>query len=101
MTEYSHLYNSRRWRRRSSLQLKQHPLCAVCAARGVVTAASIAHHIVPHRGDEQLFWFGSLASTCKPCHDSEIQELEKRGYSTTIGADGYPISALHPFNQNE
>jgi 5-methylcytosine-specific restriction enzyme A len=38
-----------------------------------VVLATVAHHLVPHRGDWQLFIAGDLQSLCKRCHDSEAQ----------------------------
>lgn len=49
-------------------------------------------HIVPHKGDEALFFdSGNLQSLCKPCHDRD-KAAEERGKSIIyFGADGYPI----------
>ena len=91
-----HWYRTARWVRRSRLQLRMHPLCAFCARKGVVTAAQIADHITPHKGDANLFWFGTLQSLCLQCHVTAKAIMEKRGYATDIGPDGYPIDAGHP-----
>lgn len=99
--EYKKLYDTQRWRRRSSLQLKQHPLCAMCLEIGQVIPATVAHHIVPHKGDHQLFFFGELMSLCVQCHSGPVQEAEKRGHTNTIGLDGFPVDARHPFNLKE
>lgn len=48
-------YDSR-WDRYRLGFLKRHPLCAVCLAEGRTTAANVVDHVVPHRGDERLFW---------------------------------------------
>lgn len=90
MSEHADLYNSRRWRMRRVSQLKAHPLCKRCMDRGLVTAASVAHHIVPHRGDPVLFYTGALRSVCKQCHDSVEQSIEKTGSATEVGVDGWP-----------
>ena len=42
-------------------------------------AATLADHVVPHRGDYALFWFGELQSLCKACHDIKKQRVERRG----------------------
>ena len=47
---------SSRWRRVSRLYLKKNPLCAQCLAEGRATPAELVDHIVPHRGDYNLFW---------------------------------------------
>lgn len=36
----------------------------------IVEAASVVDHIVPHKGDQKLFWRRSnWQSLCKRCHD--------------------------------
>ncbi len=67
----------RRWQRASKAWLAQHPLCAECDRGGHVTAAVLVDHIVPHRGDQKLFWNrGNWQSLCKPCHDTKTQRGE-------------------------
>ena len=45
-----------RWREARALFLKQHPLCAFCQAEGKIVPATVVDHIIPHRGDQRLFW---------------------------------------------
>jgi 5-methylcytosine-specific restriction protein A len=89
------LYHTARWLNRARLQLRQQPLCRMCLAQGVVEAASVADHIIPHRGDEKLFWFGELQSLCTPHHNRSKQQLETRGYHSDIGIDGWPLDPGH------
>jgi 5-methylcytosine-specific restriction enzyme A len=89
-------YSLDRWRRRSRYQLQIHPLCAMCLQRGLVVPATIAHHVIPHRGDWNEFVLGELQSLCKPCHDGPAKTRELRGYDTTIGTDGLPVDPMHP-----
>lgn len=96
-------YWSCRWRQRSHAQLREHPLCAMCAKNGLVTAAKVADHIKPHRGVWNEFWLGALQSLCKPCHDAVKTSEEnrqynnqERGYALDIGADGWPLDPKHP-----
>ena len=44
------------WQRARLGWLAAHPLCVRCEAAGVVEAATVVDHIVPHRGDKTLFW---------------------------------------------
>jgi 5-methylcytosine-specific restriction enzyme A len=61
-----------RWRRARVAFLAQHPLCATCRALGRIVAASVVDHVVPHRGDQKLFWNESnWAPACKRCHDAK------------------------------
>lgn len=58
-----------RWQKARAGWLRNHPLCAQCERDGVVRAANEVDHIVPHKGDMQLFWDSSnWQSLCKPCH---------------------------------
>jgi 5-methylcytosine-specific restriction protein A len=45
-----------RWRKARREYLAAHPLCAECERGGRVEAATVVDHIVPHRGDYELFW---------------------------------------------
>lgn len=85
-------YGSARWKAKRELQLALHPICKMCADQGRTTAARIADHRTPHKGDEQLFWHGKLDSLCKRCHDSDKQRIERSGKPlTTYGTDGWPV----------
>src|SRR5262245_41418304 len=96
---YDRLYKTARWEKRARMQMQLQPLCKFCSDRGVVTAAKIADHIIPHRGDYKLFWFGELQSLCSPCHSGRKAQLEHKGYVSDIGSDGFPTDEKHPFNQ--
>ena len=92
------MYGLERWRKRSKRQLREHPLCAKCLAKGLVVAAKIADHVVPHKGDPTLFWEGDLQSLCARCHNSTKALEEFHGYSSDIDADGWPTDPAHPAN---
>lgn len=72
-------------------QLTAHPLCKMCQAEGKATAATIADHVTPHRGDEALFWNGELQSLCKRHHDSDKALIEAGKAPVTYGEDGWPV----------
>jgi 5-methylcytosine-specific restriction enzyme A len=103
MPEYEKWYHTQRWQRRSARQRREHPLCKMCLDRGIVERAEVADHVIAHKGDYQLFWFGALQSLCLRCHTGTKQRAEKSGQSfdRSIGADGFPVSADHPFNRRE
>lgn len=69
----------------------------MCLAQGQYVPATCADHIVPHRGDPDVFWFGALQSLCHPCHNSTKRFVEARGHSNEIGLNGLPIDPKHPF----
>ena len=35
---------------------EKHPLCVECQRKGKLTPATVVDHIIPHRGDQKLFW---------------------------------------------
>ena len=86
---YHYLYG-RRWRTRRLAHLRQHPLCASCAEHGLVTAATVAHHTTPHKGDRELFMSSPLESLCAQCHDSLYQSIERLGYDKGCDIHGAP-----------
>src|SRR5215831_2105268 len=67
---WQNFYKTARWRRLREFQLAQHPLCKFCLERGIVTAANVVDHVVPHKGDWTAFVTGGLQSLCEPCHKS-------------------------------
>lgn len=87
----SPLYKTYRWQIIRAAQLQSEPLCKFCMDRGQVTAATVADHVEPHRGDEYKFWNGKLQSLCKQCHDSDKQRMERGSEPRAkIGTDGWP-----------
>jgi len=90
-------YGLDRWRKRRAMQLQSDPLCRICRETfNRLTPASIADHVIPHRGDAELFWYGELQSLCKPCHDGIKASIEKGG-SPRLGCDrdGVPHGTSH------
>jgi 5-methylcytosine-specific restriction endonuclease McrA len=59
-----------RWQRRRLVYLMDNPLCVDCKTADLLTAANVVDHIVPHRGDMNLFWSeDNWQPLCKRCHD--------------------------------
>ncbi|WP_339321386.1 HNH endonuclease [Paenibacillus sp. FSL W8-0194] len=62
----------RLWRRERAAFLLENPLCVACYRNDRVTASSVVDHVVPHKGDQKLFWDRSnWQALCKPCHDAK------------------------------
>jgi 5-methylcytosine-specific restriction enzyme A len=77
-------YASKAWRGKTGRRLQQldaEPLCRLCPEHSK-QLATVADHVVPHRDDHGLFWFGALQSLCKSCHDGKKQRAERRA---TVG----------------
>ncbi|HYG07665.1 MAG TPA: HNH endonuclease signature motif containing protein [Stenotrophomonas sp.] len=78
-----------RWQQYRLRYLVQHPLCVMCEAEGRVEAAVVVDHVVPHGGDQQLFWSASNhQALCKACHDGTKQRQEAAGRSAARAATG-------------
>ena len=59
-----------KWRAARDRYLRRNPLCAECLKAGIITPATVVDHVVPHRGDKQLFWDEkNWQPLCKNCHD--------------------------------
>lgn len=84
-------YNTR-WDKARKTYLRSHPLCAMCAKDGRVTAANVVDHIIPHRGDQAKFWDtdNNWSALCTTCH-SKHKQREERGRVQAIGEDGWPL----------
>ena len=78
-------YKTVAWYRIRAVQLRSNPLCRFCSDAGRVTAATTCDHVIPHRGDKNLFFKGPFQSLCASCHSSVKQKMESRGVE--IGCD--------------
>ena len=76
--------------------MRTEPLCAFCLQQGKTVPAVVADHVIPHRGDINLFWTGRLQSLCAPCHDTLKRQQETRGWMDGVGIDGMPLDRRHP-----
>lgn len=58
------------WRRYRIMYLREHPLCVECLKEDKVTAATVVDHIIPHKGNKELFWDPkNHQSLCEHHHD--------------------------------
>ncbi|MFT3724646.1 MAG: hypothetical protein QM773_13815 [Hyphomonadaceae bacterium] len=71
----------------------------MCRELDRVVVATVADHVIPHRGDSKLFFEGELQSLCDSHHSSSKQREEIRGYSDAVGDDGWPTDPRHPANR--
>ena len=92
------LYKTARWQKRRKYQLIREPLCRYCAQMGVITPATVADHVEPHRGDEEKFWTGELQSLCAICHSGAKQSEEATGRKRGSDVNGVPLDPEHPWN---
>ena len=77
--DYKYLYNTARWKKLRIQFLANHPLCEECKRNGVITSSEVVDHILPHRGNKELFWDeGNLQALCKECHDRKTAKEDGR-----------------------
>lgn len=76
-----------RWQKARLTYLRRHPLCLGCEAVGRVEASCIVDHVIPHRGDQALFWdTNNWQACCAWHHDVVKQRLERRWASGALPA---------------
>jgi len=90
----------RRWKKCRKIFLQANPLCSRCYKIGKLVEASIVDHIIPHKGDEQLFWDQSnWQALCKPCHDGHKKRFETSGRIAGCNQSGIPTDPRHHWNR--
>lgn len=84
------LYRTKQWQR-----LRMECLTAAlfrCATPGCRNEANTADHIVPHKGEEKLFFEpANLQALCASCHSSEKQRDERGDGRWKRDADGWQV----------
>ena len=96
--EWQRLYKLKRWLDIRDAVLSQHPLCQRCPDNRK-NASTVCHHVHRHNGDEVIFFSGPFEALCVDCHDGDVQQEEKLGYSQKTDVDGWPIDPRHPSNR--
>lgn len=75
-TAHQRGYDSK-WGKARVFYLRRHPLCVSCLKEGRTTPARVVDHVIPHNGDQGLFWdsanWQSLCDFTSPfnCHGSK------------------------------
>jgi len=93
--DYQRLYD-RRWQRRRAQWLSTHPWCEECMKQGIYTPATEVHHLIPHRGNIDLFLGSPLESLCKSCHSRKTnKEVHGRGDKKVLSG-GLSSAGGHP-----
>lgn len=85
-----------RWRKAREAYLHRNPLCVMCLEEGMTTQAEVVDHIIPHKGDTNLFWdIGNWQSLCKAHHDKAKQMMETGKARPGCTIDGIPLDSGH------
>ena len=106
------------WDKASATFKRRHPWCLGCVAIGKKVATDVPDHVVPHKGNQTIFWDTSKwQPACRWHHDAikpilermfecgEIVEAElwlnrvtakkisgRRPSAQAIGVDGWPVA---------
>lgn len=67
-----------KWSKAAKGFLKKNPLCVMCLEEGHTCAATEVDHIVPHHGDQKLFWDKSNWQGLCKSHHSQKTATENR-----------------------
>ena len=73
--------------------LAKEPLCRHCKAKGKITAAAIADHIVSLAQGGAAHDLTNLQPLCDPCHRRKTLAEQGKSYRERkqIGPDGWPV----------
>jgi len=74
------------WQQLRARFIQEHPCCAECQRRGITTAASEVHHVIPIAEAPwlRLEW-KNLMSLCVPCHRAIEQARRQAGGGPNVG----------------
>jgi len=71
-------YN-KRWTRAAEEFRKRHPLCCMCEKEAKVSPAECVDHVIPHGGNDKLFWDErNWQSLCWLCHSKKTRSEQRR-----------------------
>lgn len=69
-----------KWRKFREQFLIKNPLCVRCKQEGYLKPANEVDHIIPHKGDKELFWDSdNLQALCKSCHSRKTRQEQHLG----------------------
>jgi 5-methylcytosine-specific restriction protein A len=86
------VHYNHRWTKARKLFLDDNPLCNFCNHIGRIEAATVVDHIIPHKGDYDLFWnVNNWQALCTTCHASVKQRQENGLDIRPVGLDGWKV----------
>jgi len=84
-----------KWQKARDHYKRLNPFCVRCGK-----PVFVVDHIIPHRGDAQLFWdMDNWQSLCETCHNSFKQRFEKTGKQAGCNNAGIPVDPNHHWNR--
>jgi len=81
------------WQKARNTFLLSHPCCRMCEEEGRVTRATVVDHIIPHKGDQKLFWDtrNNWQALCTKHHSATKQRIENGKEIKRTGVDGWKV----------
>ena len=91
-TAHQRGYNAE-WEKKRIQFLDDNPLCADHFKRKLIEAATVVDHIIPHKGDQTLFWDQTnWQPLCKSCHDRKTATEDRGSWSYQQTVIEKPVS---------
>lgn len=73
-----------RWQKARLNYLMLNPLCVECSAEGRVVSAKVVDHIIPHKGDQALFWDQANWQPLCKSHHSQKTARQDGGFGNQV-----------------
>lgn len=70
-----------RWDVAAKAFRRSHPLCLGCEAVGRIEAAEVTDHVIPHRGDMDVFWDQAWWQASCGWHHSVVKQMLEALYA--------------------
>ena len=85
------------WKKHRDQFLLEHPLCVECRRKGYVMPATVVDHIIPHKGDKDLFWNKSnWQPLCETHHNIKTASEDRGAWMPVVNKQDDPIY-INPF----
>ena len=74
-----------RWSKARDEFLAQHPLCVECRKKDYINPATVVDHIIPHKGDKELFWDKkNWQPLCETHHNIKTASEDRGSWSPVV-----------------
>lgn len=74
------------WRKYRVGFIARNPLCIECLKEGIYTVATVVDHIIPHKGDRELFWDSkNHQALCTSHHNRKTAREDMGGWNSKEG----------------
>ena len=85
------------WKKHRDQFLLENPLCVDCRKKGYVMPATVVDHIIPHKGDKDLFWNKSnWQPLCVTHHNIKTASEDRGAWMPVVNKQDDPIY-INPF----